>query len=173
MAKKESKGELSEEAKVLLSENESDAKLYELGFHLVPTITEEAAVAKFAEITAKIEKIGGSVKLSKNPESRPLAYEISKSGGGKKEKYETAFFGFAIFEMKRDEISAFQKWVNIIPEMLRSLVIEVPKDILTPKERRIPQSHKEETKRTTDPSTEAKPINEVELDKTIEQLVIE
>ena len=154
-------------------ENEGDVKLYELGIHLVPTLSEEAAVAKFAEIIAKIEKIGGAIKSSKNPETRPLAYEISKSGGGKKEKYETSFFGFTIFEMKREEITAFQKWVNIMPEMLRSIVVEVPKDILVPKERRIPQSHKEETKRTTDPTTEAKPINEVELDKTIEQLVIE
>ncbi|MEK7567847.1 MAG: 30S ribosomal protein S6 [Patescibacteria group bacterium] len=168
MAKKELKEKVKNE-----TDSESEVKLYELGIHLIPTLTEEEASAKLAEINAKIEKIGGVVKSSKNPESRPLAYEISKSGGGKKEKYESTFFTFIIFEMKIDEINAFQKWVNTIPERLRSIVIEVPKDILVPKERRIPQSHKEEIKRTTEPTKEAKPIDEAELDKTIEQLVIE
>ena len=159
-----------------LQENttENETKLYELGFHLVPTFSEEKVLGKLSEMVALIEKNGGVVKSSKNPELRPLAYEIGKSGGGKKEHFDSSFFGYVIFEMERNKVVAFHKAIKGSAGVLRILLVEVPKDILAPRERRIPQSHKEEVKRTSEKSlSESKPINEEELHKTIEQLVIE
>lgn len=154
-------------------ENNDEKKLYELTFHILPTFSEVEVEEKANEISSLVEKIDGVLKLSQKPLPRALAYEIAKPGAGKKEFFDNSFFGSFVFEAETSKIESLQKGLKKLNFILRYLLIEVPKETLTPKERRIPQSHKEEAKRTDTPIADAKPINEEELDKTIEQLVIE
>ncbi len=165
MVQKESKESQNKE------NDEKENRLYELGFHILATLSEEEALSKYKDTSVFIEKNGGEIKLSQNPQPRALAYEITRKGAGKKELFNSSFFGSIIFEIESSKIEELQKGIKKFDFVLRFLLIEVPKEVLSPKERHIPQSHREEVKRATEKKDS--PIDEATIDKAIEELVVE
>lgn len=152
---------------------ETDSGLYEVGFHLIGTITEDAVAADFDAISNMVTKLGGSIKGSEAPTLRTLTYTITKHVGGKNLRYDTAYFGSIVFEADTDSIPSLRAEIEKLSNILRFLVIAITPEALMPRERRVMGKIDAEKFRPEKPEAAVAPISEEELDKTIEQMVVE
>lgn len=150
-----------------------DSGLYEVGFHLVPTVSENDVAAEAARITSILEKNGATIKVSEGPMLKGLTYTMEKTSGGKISRYDNGYFGSIVFETTADLIPEIRSAVEKLPNVLRSLVIETSPEALLPRERRVAGRIEPEKFRAEKPTTPAAPVSEEELDKSIEKLVTE
>ena len=157
-------------------ENEEELKVYELGFHIIPSISVENVGAEFSKVKSLIEKEGGLFISEDFPKLRPLAYEISKTVKAIKNTYDKAYFSWIKFEALAEKVPEIKKAMDANDKVLRFLIIKTIKEstLYTPKPSymrsdpsKIAKRNKEEKEKG-----ETSPISEAELDKTIEDLVI-
>lgn len=145
---------------------DKEMRVYEASFLLVPTSADEKLLQTFASIKEILSKASAIMISEGFPKPRPLAYPINK--------YESAFFGWLKFEAEREMLATLREFLKNNKEVVRFLIIKTVREnaVISPvffgKTR--PRPEKEETKREA--ATSPKMTNE-ELDKTIEELVVE
>jgi ribosomal protein S6 len=112
-------------------------KVYELGIHLLPTLSEADVQIEFSKIKSNIEKLEGEIISESQPRMFKLAYEIPKTIKAQKKWYETTYFGWVKFELDASKIAVFEKSVKELENTLRYLIVKtvrentlVAKDIL-------------------------------------------
>ena len=97
--------------------------VYELGYHMLPTVAAESVDAEVQKVRSAIEKRGGSFIAEGTPEMHTLAYPLYVNNGGKKTKYERAHFGWVKFEMHPSEAVALKEEdVDTNANILRSIL---------------------------------------------------
>lgn len=147
-----------------------ESKVYELGFHLVPTIAEDAVSSEFEKIKDLIKKEGGEFISEGAPELKTLAYTISKTVKATKTKHSRAYFGWVKFILSPEAVLKIKKALDASEVILRYLIVITVKEStlwIDKDSKRIPRPEaKEEGK-----SEEGAEAPE-ELDKTIDALVI-
>lgn len=159
-----------------LQENTEDkeARLYELGYHLLSTLSEEEIPQEVGILKDGIEKYRGVVVSDQMPRSMSLAYSMSKIIGQKRKYFDTALFGWIKFHMSPKDLLEFDKELKHNKHILRFILVKTVQEK--------PPSIKKMTflksKRTIGPTTKEqkvrkpeKQLSEEELDKTIEELV--
>lgn len=157
------------------NKDEMEVLVYEVGYHLTPTIDESEILTHTAKIRALIEENSGSVISEEMPKLITLAYEIYKSVNTKKQKFNKAFFGWIKFEMAPMRVLNLKKEIENLPEILRLLVIKTVKEntMHTPKmpifKKENPMISKESFLQVENPEKEE--FSEEEIDKTIDELV--
>lgn len=161
--------------------DDAESQVYEIGFHIVSTVEEEKVASEFGLIKSLIEKSGGTIISDEYPKLVELAYEIKKSIEGKNQVFSTAYFGWIKFEMKTSNVAVFKEEVDINKNILRYLIIKTVKEsTITPKnavfsETSTPKKKKIKTALEVDDikeKSESK-MTEAELDKTIEELILD
>lgn len=112
-------------------------KVYELGIHLLPSLSEADVQIEFSKIKSNIEKLEGEIISESIPRMFNLAYEIPKTLKAQKKWYETAYFGWVKFELDASKLAVFEKFVKELEGTLRYLIVKtvrentlVAKDIL-------------------------------------------
>lgn len=105
------------------NERQEGARVYELGFHFVPTLSEDEVAVQFSHLKSLIEKKGGTFIAEATPEMTDLAYEISKTLKAQKKHYSEAYFGWVKFDLNAEEIPALEKDVKAFEPILRYLLI--------------------------------------------------
>ncbi|MCE9643890.1 30S ribosomal protein S6 [Candidatus Parcubacteria bacterium] len=150
----------------------SGAPLYEVSFLISPNLPEENVAAEVAAITGFVEKVGGEILFSEAPKMRPLAYSMIKSHVGKREKFDSAYFGSFIAGVEKEGAATLVKSIESLPAVVRALVVSVPKEALFYAEKRIAAKAERDAKHAAQ-KEEASAASAAELDKTIDQLVIE
>ncbi len=112
-------------------------KVYELGIHLLPSLSEADVQIEFSKIKSNIEKLDGEIISESIPRMFNLAYEIPKTLKAQKKWYETAYFGWVKFELDSSKLAVFEKFVKELEDTLRYLIVKtvrentlVAKDIL-------------------------------------------
>lgn len=154
---------------------ESELKVYELGFHILPSVPNENVGAEFSKVKSAIEDRGGSFISEEFPKLRPLAYQISKGGRGGKQKYNQAYFSWIKFQAEPTNVLEIKKTVEGMENILRFILIKTIKEstLYSPKPSYLRSDPNRIAKRNQEEKEKAeKPISEAELDKTIEELVI-
>lgn len=147
------------------------SRVYEVGFHLVPSIPVEDVPREFGNIKALIEKNGGVFISEDMPKLRPLAYSMFKVVGTKKEKCNEAYFGWVKFEANSDAIKTIKTEVESLDSVLRALVIQTVREntLIQPK---FVSKRGDEEKKVE--STEGAPeVSPEAMDASIDKLVIE
>lgn len=161
------------------NKDEIEVLVYELGYHLLPTIDEADVLTSVAKIKSLIDEREGNIISEEMPKLISLAYDISKSVNTKKLKFGKAYFGWVKFEMDPAKILDLKNKIESLSEILRMIVIKTVKEntIHTPK---IPMFKKEnrEGAMITSKDFSASPeeiekteISEEEIDKSIDELV--
>ena len=154
-----------------------DTKLvYEVGFHLVPALSEGDAAALAGKIRAAIEKMGAAIFASEEPKRFKLAYRIERSEGGKRGKYTESWFGWMKFdgeEELRAEMPELKKQLTGQADILRYLLIETVRETAAPARAvftsdRLSGSTIQAPKRSEEKGGE---VSEAELEKGIESLI--
>lgn len=144
--------------------------IYEIGFLLVPTIAEENVPAEFQDIKSILEKHGGEFISEDFPKLRSLAYRMAVALEGKKSKFDQAYFGWVKFEAATEEISKIKAELDHNPHIIRSLVISTVRESTLSAQKMPFHLNPEEAKKKV---PAVAPISQEELDKTIENLVVQ
>jgi ribosomal protein S6 len=105
------------------SANVEGIRVYELAFHLIPTLSDEEITVQFSHLKSLIEKKGGTFIGEGAPAMIDLAYEISKTVKALKKRYNKAYFGWVKFEINPEEIAAIEKDMKAFETVIRYLVI--------------------------------------------------
>lgn len=121
-----------------------DARLYEVAFLIVPTVSEEELPKEVDAITKAVKAAGTIVKEG---ETKPLnlAYEMRTTVGNKIARFKSAYFGFMYFEADPSSVSALKETLTKNEQILRFLIVKPHKGILLPKKAKKPQTVDKET----------------------------
>jgi hypothetical protein len=98
----EVKNEVAEEKvseKAEAKAEKSSLKVYELGYHLVPSLLDEGALKEAGNLREEIVKLGGVIIAEELPKAFELAYEMTKPIANKKQSFTNSYFGWIKFEM--------------------------------------------------------------------------
>jgi ribosomal protein S6 len=107
----------------------SEKKLYELGYLLIPVIAPEKLADEVSILRSVIESNGGLVLFEEAPKERKLSYEMAKEiTGGRKAKYDDAYFGWMKFNLSSDAISKIDEEMKKSASVLRYLIINLTKE---------------------------------------------
>ena len=139
--------------------------VYEVGFHIVPSVAEENVAGEVSKIKSEIENLGGIFISEEFPKSRPLAYTISKIVAGTKHNFDKAYFGWIKFEMTPEKIGELKMALDKNEHILRHLLIH------TTKETPMTYSKIAESRMAAQAERAEKPVSAEELDKSIDKLV--
>ena len=162
-----------------LTQKDEKSKVYEVGFHLLPTIAESSVAEEVSKIKSVVEKNSGVFVSEGIPQMTNLAYTITKAISGKNQKFDSAYFGWVKFELNADSISEIKKAMDEVESVLRYLIIKTTKeDTITTKPGKFEFDSEKEKTETVKETKEVKEVKENEeskedLDDTIDDLVIE
>lgn len=148
-----------------------DRVVYEVGFHIVPTVAEEDLGVRVTAIRDIIEEAGGSIISDEYPKHMKLSYPMVKVAANKRATHNAAYFGWMKFEVEPSGAKMIDAKLKAEDLILRYILVKtlrentmIPKKILL-------QKRGDEAK--AEDKTEDKPVmSEAEIDKTIEDLVI-
>ena len=171
---------MAEAAVVEMNETGADAgklSVYEIGYHVSPSVKEEDVEKVVSEIRSSIEKAGGSFIAEGAPAMTRLSYEIPAVEGGKKVLFDRASFGWIKFEAPRDSAQELDSMLKLNKSLLRHILFETVREdtrakikMATLREVRRTDTIKSTPKRAEEVSA---PVSEVDLDKAIEGLTSE
>jgi ribosomal protein S6 len=154
------------------ADNAVKTPVYEVGFHLVPTVGDEGVGPAVEKIRTALDH--AEVISEGYPQKMTVAYTIERAAAGRREKYTETYFGWVKFATEREHIPAIEEKLRGMRDILRYILIEtVREDISTQPRRAVFTSDRlegETIKKT--PRTEEKggEVSEAELDKSIEAL---
>ncbi|MBU1046790.1 30S ribosomal protein S6 [Patescibacteria group bacterium] len=109
----------------------SEKEVYEIGYLLLPSISEEDVLTEVANVKAILEKKGASFLSGDEPKLINLAYPISKMFGADKQIFEKAYFAWIKFEVEVEKVVALKTELDKYENIMRFLLIKtIKKDTL-------------------------------------------
>ena len=157
-----------------MSENISDNRVYEIGFLVLPTIAEEKVPEVAGGLRAAIEAAGGAIISDEAPRMIRLAYVMEKVIDNKKQKFDTASFGWVKFELDPASLEELQKTFEGTKEVLRALTIKTTREAATAGRRMAmaPTWTRKREEKVLEATASAPAMATEEIDKKIEELAI-
>jgi len=149
------------------------ARIYEVGYLLVPTFEEINLPVAYGNLKELIVSFGGTIISDEMPKMILLAYAMVKVVANVRNKFSTAYFGWAKFTMKMDSVLELKKKLDLDPNIIRFLILKTVKENTIAAKRfvrgdmrgRRPRVEKNENDEI------ATPINKEEIDKEIDAMV--
>jgi len=161
---------MTEENKNINSQEETE--LYEIGFHIIPTVSPEEIDAETQKIKDVLDA-GGAFLVNDEalPKLNPLAYEVSKKVDNKKQSFDKAYFGWIKFEAPTEQISEIKSKIDELPNILRFMIVKtVRSGKMVAKKPLIRKQTKIEPKFV---AKKEEKVSEKGVDEAIDELVIE
>lgn len=157
-----------------IKDENNNARIYEIGYLLVPTMAGETVPVAYGNMKNLVTSLGGQLIADEMPRQIPLAYTMPKVYKNIRSKFDSAYFGWIKFEIGRSELAALKKKLDLDPEIIRFLIMKTVKEntiaakrfIRGDMARRRPPQAKREA--GTEPHIE---INKEEIDKEIDALI--
>lgn len=155
------------------TKNNTDFRIYEVGYLLLPTIEGSEVPAVYSNLKDLLTSLGGEIISDEMPKSISLAYTMTKVISNKRNKFNTAYFGWVKFYMDTDKILDLKKHLTLDPNFLRFLILKTVKENTIASKRFI---HKDVTRRKMPVSKKGEnevvvPIDKEEIDKEIDAMV--
>jgi len=148
----------------------SSSRVYEVGYLLLPSIPEEHIPEAVSRLETLVSKNSGTKIIDGKPELRSLAYKMEKVVGTRNEYFESAYFGWMKFEMNPEDVLKLKGELDKDSNILRFILIKTARDTHIP-----PKAHEiKQTESTPEVAqTVAPTFSQEEIDKSIEELVVE
>lgn len=154
----------------------SEEKVYEVGYHIISSVSEENIPSEVEKIKGYLAKEKAVIISEEMPKLRPLAYSIKKAMGGAYKVYDKAYFGFIKFALGEDaDVRTIDSAMKNNESVLRYIVIKTVREntmyspkitVFSDKEAKIKTNFKEDKKAEKQATVE-------EIDKSIDALVAE
>ncbi|MBX9765377.1 30S ribosomal protein S6, partial [Patescibacteria group bacterium] len=93
--------------------------VYEIGYHLLPTLSEEEVPQVVSKLMDALKAEGAVFVGERFPSLIELAYPIAKRTNSKKTNYESAYFGWVAFEVSREAILRIKTLLDANQNVLR------------------------------------------------------
>jgi ribosomal protein S6 len=153
------------------TKHDTRMKVYEVGYLLLPTLPEEHVATEVQNIKAVIEKHEGTFITEDFPKLRPLAYTMKKATQGQNHRYDKAYFGWVKFEINSNAVPLLNIELEKNANILRFMTIATVREntLYTQKSIFRPTSETSSEK----PEEPKEKMTEEEIEKTIENLVVE
>jgi len=146
-----------------------EGNVYELGFLLVPEITEEKLPEAFGAIKDVVQKHGGVAISEEFPKHMALAYTIERPFNNKIERYNEAFFSWIKFELAADALKALDAELRLRGDVVRFLVVKTVRENTMSAKRPMSVRRKGVASKEKDPN--APEMSKEEIDREIDALV--
>jgi ribosomal protein S6 len=152
--------------------NDSEPRIYEVGYLLVPTIEEGAVAGVYANLKDLVASLNGTIVSDEMPRMIPLAYTIQKVVQNIRSKYDTAYFGWTKFEMDPVRVLELKKKLDLDPNYMRFLLIKTIKENTVAAKRFMNRDGiRRKAPSAAGESEVVAPINKEEIDKEIDAMV--
>ncbi len=159
-----------------MTENDDKgSKIYEVGYLLVPELSESAVAEEVGNLKSLILDTVGAAEIgSEMPKMIDLSYQMEKRVGSKKVFYTKAHFGWIKFELHSGKIADVKESLAKNNKIIRFLIIKtVRENTMVAKKVFVRQPEAAARKKPGIAGEQAPAMTEEEMDKTIEELVIE
>ncbi len=152
---------------------EENIRVYEIGFHLTPSLSEEEVVHEVNVIKKAIEDAGGIFLTEGYPKMRTLEYVIEVPITMPKSRFSHAQFGWIKFEANREAPSLIQESLLRSENIIRMIIIKTVKEN-TLYGYRLKQKKEAEERREEEARKKPKDfkVSDEEIDKSIEEIVV-
>ena len=162
-----------------LDTEDFEPRVYEVGYHIIPTVAEGDIPSIVDSIRGSIESLSGTIISEDSPKLIDLAYSMDHIAANKKTVFDSAYFGWVKFEGNPENIIKIKDFLEKKEDILRFIIIKtVKEDTLSKKtNKKIKQTAsikniKNVAKDTKDASADKKEaVSDEEVDKAIEELV--
>ena len=155
------------------NKEEAEPRVYELGYLLVPTISEENVPASYGNLKELVASFSGTLITDEIPKKVALAYIMQKTLANVRNKFNTAYFGWIKFQMNADKVLELKRKLDLHPDLIRFLILKTVKENTIAAKRFVGRDsayRKTPSARKTE-GEEAVPINKEEIDKEIDAMV--
>ena len=170
MSHADAQAEVSSQA----NETKDGRPVYEVGFHVVPSVEETNVGDVVESIRTELAKGNAEIIKDQFPQKMMLAYAVERSASGKREKYTESYFGFIKFAMERGHITDLEALLRNSKEILRYLLIETEREEPVIARRAVYSSNRLEgetiKKPVATPETPSE-VSDEDLQKSIDALV--
>lgn len=149
-------------------EDTINKKIYEVGYHAMPNLSEEELAKVVEGIKGALAKMNAEIIAEQYPSAITLAYDIVKEIENKNRKFGTAFFGWIKFEIVGDLFSEFNAFMEKNPNILRFMIIRTVREstLATPK-----LAHKGMSRRAVPDAETAAPMDTAAVDQKIDEMI--
>ncbi len=160
-----------------------EPRIYEIGYHVVPTVAEDKIELVVDTIKESIKKMQGTIISEDIPKLVELAYSMDHVVENKKTIFNSAYFGWIKFEGNPKNVIKIKDFLDKNESILRFIIIKTVKESVLPKKSGNKTKQVSSTKKVakeitdTNTGTDAKNkvkevVSEEEVDKAIEELVV-
>lgn len=159
----------------------TEPRVYELGYHLVPTLAEEQIPEASGAVRGMIERISKDIIAEELPVFIDLAYQIVKTVDHKNKRFNEAYFGWIKFEAEPAGIAELEEGLKKDENVLRYLVVKTLKENTFIAKKFASTKIKEREEEAAEAPVEGEEVEaseeavkapaEDQLDKAIEELV--
>ena len=154
------------------------SRIYEIGYHITPSVKEEDLEKVVSGIRSEIEKVGGSFIAEGAPAFTRLAYPMTIREGDKKVEYDRGYFGWIKFESSVPASQTITEAMKLNANILRYLVFQTVREdtrakMKPPTLREVKRTDmiKAAPRRAEEES--ATPVSEADLDKALQDITTE
>lgn len=156
--------------------SEGTEPLYEVGFHIIPTLEENALTDEVSGIREAIESQGGTIRGEGAPEGISLAYPVSKVFRNKRSEFESSYFGWMTFVATPQGVERLEEALQARENILRFLIIKTTEENISLKPSKKMSfitggADSKKDKKKGDRNEKGGEFSESELDKTLDELV--
>lgn len=106
----------------------SENGIYELGFMLVPSITEEKLPEVFGALKNIASEMGAVIFAEEFPKMTTLAYTMEKTINNKIERFKEGYFGWFKFELVGADIAKLDAKMRLREDVIRHLLISTVRE---------------------------------------------
>jgi ribosomal protein S6 len=155
-------------------EDKGKSATYELGYHLVPSLSEDDLALRVDELKQAVVGAGGKIVADQAPQSFVLSYTMKRLRGGSYDKYDTSFFGWLRFEAVTEGIDELREGLEKNEHLVRHLLFKLDQAALKPQPAPVRRPQEVTERKTLERKQEVEEkgeVSEKELDKQIEQLI--
>ncbi len=119
-------------------------RIYEIGYLIVPTATEEGAAAEHAWITKILTAQKAEIISEGLPEKKDLAYSIRKKIDGQYRVFPDAYFAWIKFAIEPQALVSIKKDLDLKEPILRHMIISTVRENTMAPEKLYMKDEKEE-----------------------------
>ena len=153
---------------------EEGMRVYELGYLLVPTISEENLASEVGALKDILEAQGAVTVSEEYPKLTELAYTMDKVISNKKNKFDAGYFGWIKFEIEISALAGIKEKLDRSDSIIRYLLIKTVREntIASKRPARSDSRRKIGKKEGDEAEGDAPEMNKEEVDKKIEEMVV-
>jgi small subunit ribosomal protein S6 len=154
-----------------------EGKVYEVGYIIVPSVSPDHVAKEVDALKAILSKNEAEIVSEEAPKMKQLAYPMLKVTGAIRNKFDTGYFGWIKFSATAEAVLEIKKAIDLSEKVLRHLLITTVAENtlygakLAPVEKTV-AAVSASPSAIGEKEVEKLEINQEELDKSIDKLVI-